>query len=58
MNTQRLKVFTDSKYVVDSVDKKWVFGWEKKGFKDKKESRFMEAFFKNIPQAKCKFSMD
>ncbi|MDB4270289.1 ribonuclease HI, partial [Flavobacteriaceae bacterium] len=23
-------VFSDSKYVIDSVDKKWVFGWEKK----------------------------
>jgi len=29
-------VYSDSKYVVDSVEKKWVFGWEKKNFKDKK----------------------
>jgi len=28
-------VTTDSKYVVDAVEKKWVFGWEKKAFKDK-----------------------
>src|SRR5690606_30851387 len=34
-NTQVL-VFTDSKYVVDSVQKGWVFNWEKKGFKEKK----------------------
>ena len=29
-------VVSDSKYVVDSVEKGWVFGWEKKYFKDKK----------------------
>jgi len=29
-------VYSDSKYVVESVEKKWVFGWEKKNFKDKK----------------------
>ncbi|MGB0429436.1 MAG: ribonuclease HI [Bacteroidia bacterium] len=29
-------VFTDSKYVVDSVEKKWLNGWVKKGFKGKK----------------------
>jgi len=31
-------VFTDSKYVVDSVKKGWVFGWEKKKYKDRKNS--------------------
>lgn len=29
-------IYSDSKYVVDAVSKGWVFGWEKKGFKDKK----------------------
>ena len=29
-------IYSDSKYVVDSIDKKWVDGWVKKGFKDKK----------------------
>lgn len=32
----KVLVFTDSKYVVDAVKKGWVFGWEKKGFKDRK----------------------
>ena len=32
----KVLVISDSKYVVDAVEKKWVFGWEKKGFKDKK----------------------
>lgn len=29
-------VVSDSKYVVEAVEKKWVFNWLKKGFKDKK----------------------
>lgn len=31
-----ITVYSDSKYVVDAVEKGWVFGWKKKGFKDKK----------------------
>jgi len=30
-----VQVYTDSKYVCDAVEKRWVFGWETKGFKDK-----------------------
>lgn len=45
-------VFTDSKYVVDSVEKKWVFGWEKKGFSGKKNTdlwiRFLKIYRKHI----------
>ncbi len=33
---QEVTIYSDSKYVVDSVEKGWVFGWVKKGFKDKK----------------------
>lgn len=33
---EQVVIYSDSKYVVDSVEKKWVFGWVKKGFKDKK----------------------
>lgn len=39
-------VFSDSKYVIDSVDKKWVFGWEKKAFKNKKNSDLWKRFLK------------
>jgi ribonuclease HI len=31
-----IKIYSDSKYVVDSIAQGWVFGWQKKGFKDKK----------------------
>lgn len=29
-------IYSDSKYVVDAVNKGWLFGWEKKDFKGKK----------------------
>ena len=32
----KVLVVSDSRYVVDAVEKKWVFGWEKIGFKAKK----------------------
>ncbi len=41
-------VYSDSRYVVDAVEKGWVFGWEKKGYKDKKNpdlwSRFLVVY--------------
>lgn len=39
-------VFTDSKYVVDAVEKGWVFNWERKGFKDKKNIDLWKEFLK------------
>ncbi|MCV6631260.1 MAG: ribonuclease HI [Flavobacteriaceae bacterium] len=39
-------IVTDSKYVENAVNKKWVFGWEKKGFKDKKNPDLWIAFLK------------
>ena len=32
----KVTLYSDSQYVVNSVEKGWVFGWERKGFKDKK----------------------
>jgi ribonuclease HI len=32
----KIIVYTDSKYVVDSIEKKWLFKWEKLNFKNKK----------------------
>ncbi len=44
-------VFTDSKYVCDAVEKKWVFRWEKEGFKKQKNqdlwNRFLIIFRKH-----------
>jgi len=45
---QAVTVVSDSKYVVDSVEKKWVFGWVKTGFKGKKNKdlwiRFLNVY--------------
>ena len=40
----KVLVVSDSKYVVDSVVKKWVLGWEKKGFVDRKNSDLWKRF--------------
>lgn len=42
----KVLVISDSKYVVDSVEKKWVFGWEKKGFAGKKNPDLWMRFLK------------
>lgn len=33
-----VEVYSDSKYVIDSITKGWVFGWKTKGFKGKKNA--------------------
>lgn len=48
-------VYSDSKYVVDSVEKKWVFGWEKKNFKEKKNSDLWVRFLNVYRKHKVKF---
>lgn len=44
-------VYSDSKYVVDAVEKGWVFGWEKKGYAQKKNpdlwNRFLRIYRKH-----------
>jgi ribonuclease HI len=39
-------VYTDSKYVADSVEKGWVFQWESKAFKNKKNPDLWIRFLK------------
>ena len=44
-------VYSDSKYVVDAVEKKWVFNWQKKNFDKKKNPdlwiRFIRVYKKH-----------
>lgn len=47
-------VYSDSKYVVDAIEKKWVFGWVKKNFKDKKNPDLWRRLLKIYPQHKVK----
>ena len=53
-NTKVL-VISDSKYVVDSVQKKWVFGWEKKGFEGRKNPDLWRRFLKIYRQHQVDF---
>lgn len=39
-----VKIYTDSKYVSDSVNKRWVFNWEKKGFLKRKNPDLWKEF--------------
>jgi len=39
-------VFTDSKYVCDAVEKKWVFRWQREGFKKQKNRDLWERFLR------------
>jgi len=48
-------VVSDSKYVVDSVEKGWVFAWQKKGFKGKKNIDLWKRFLLVYPKHQVKF---
>lgn len=45
---QEVMIYSDSKYIIDAVEKKWVFGWLKKGFAGKKNKdlwlRFLQVY--------------
>lgn len=48
-------VYSDSKYVVDSVEKGWVFGWEKKNYAKKKNPDLWARFLKVYRRHNVKF---
>lgn len=48
-------VYSDSKYVVDAVEQKWLLGWEKKGFKDKKNPDLWMRFLRIYRKHQVKF---
>ncbi|MDR1226189.1 MAG: ribonuclease HI [Prevotellaceae bacterium] len=49
-------VVSDSKYVVDAVEKGWVFGWEKVRFKKKKNPDLWMRFLKIYRKHNVKFT--
>lgn len=51
-----VQIFSDSKYVVDSVEKGWVFNWQKKNFKGKKNVDLWQRFLKIYPSHHIKFN--
>jgi len=52
---QSVRIYSDSKYVVDAVEKGWVFGWVKKNFKKKANPDLWKRFLKIYPKHKVKF---
>lgn len=49
-------IFTDSKYVSESVEKSWIFGWEKTRFKKKKNPDLWIRFLKIYRKHKVKIN--
>ena len=49
-------VYSDSKYVIDSVEKGWVFGWQKKAFKGKKNQDLWKRFLEIYKQHQVEFT--
>lgn len=55
INKYPVKVYSDSKYVVEAVEKKWVWNWLKKGFKKKKNEDLWRRFLPLYEKFKPKF---
>ena len=51
----QVTIYSDSKYVVDAVTKKWVFGWVKKKFKNKKNPDLWRRFLNVYDRHEVKF---
>ena len=52
---QKVNIYTDSKYVSDAVEKKWLFNWEKKDFKSKKNPDLWKRFLEIYARHEVKF---
>lgn len=55
-NNLKILIYTDSKYVVDSVEKKWVFKWKTTNFKNKKNVDLWLDFLKLFDKNTIKFN--
>lgn len=49
-------IYSDSRYVVDSVEKGWVFQWEKKNFSKKMNADLWRRFLKIYRKHRVKFT--
>jgi len=43
-NKYKIKIYSDSKYVVESVEKGWIWNWQKKSFKNKQNVDLWKMF--------------
>ena len=51
----RVRIYTDSRYVADAVEKGWLFNWESKNFKKKKNQDLWIRFLKVYRKHDVKF---
>ncbi|RHV96608.1 ribonuclease HI [Culturomica massiliensis] len=52
---EEVTIYSDSRYVVDAVEKGWVFGWEKKAFNGKKNPDLWKRFLLIYRKHKVRF---
>ena len=52
---KNIVIYSDSKYVVNAVEKKWLFNWEKNSFKKKKNKDLWLRFLKIYRKHSVKF---
>ncbi len=51
----QIVIYSDSKYVVDAVEKKWIWAWQKKGWKDKKNVDLWQRYLQLQAKHQVKF---
>lgn len=54
-NQYPVHIYSDSKYVIDAIQQKWVWGWQKKGFKEKKNEDLWMKYLQLHPQFNLTF---
>jgi ribonuclease HI len=55
VSKSQVTIYSDSKYVVDAVEKRWVWDWVKKRFKGKKNADLWTRFLKIYEKHQVKF---
>ncbi|MBA7526631.1 Ribonuclease HI [subsurface metagenome] len=53
--SSKVTIYTDSRYVADAVEKNWLFEWERKGFKKKKNPDLWKRFLTIYRKHKVNF---
>lgn len=48
-------IYSDSKYVIDAIEKRWLWGWQKKGFAKVKNPDLWRRFLNIFNQHQVKF---
>ena len=54
-NSIKVTIYSDSKYVVESVEKGWIWNWEKKNFKKKQNIDLWKQFIPLYKKFNIKF---